>query len=182
MVPNNSFKPTAGVGPVIEQPSRAGGGLIQVLGTMDEFSLAQYAPDGEILATGNLSVSQLSPRWLDLCSDLLNTYGPVFSRSMRSTLERFSIECAAPICHFKVDGSILYPTVLLVSSAEANHRQAVAHFVAQLSSDTPFTAPDRFPAFLVLNTFAPGIDENEGAALFQQAYHFAGAYFIWAGA
>jgi hypothetical protein len=30
--PNNSFKPTAGVGQLTNQPSRAGGGLIQVLG------------------------------------------------------------------------------------------------------------------------------------------------------
>ena len=31
LVPNNSFKPTAGVGQLTNQPSRAGGGLIQVL-------------------------------------------------------------------------------------------------------------------------------------------------------
>jgi hypothetical protein len=31
LVPNNSFKPTAGVGQLIKQPSRAGGGLILVL-------------------------------------------------------------------------------------------------------------------------------------------------------
>ena len=31
-MPNNSFKPTAGVGQPIDQPSPAGGGLIQVLG------------------------------------------------------------------------------------------------------------------------------------------------------
>ena len=32
--PNNSFKPTAGVGQLTKQPSRAGGGLIQALGAV----------------------------------------------------------------------------------------------------------------------------------------------------
>jgi hypothetical protein len=38
-LPNNSFKPTAGVGQLIKQPSRAGGGLILVLGAMNRFRL-----------------------------------------------------------------------------------------------------------------------------------------------
>jgi hypothetical protein len=33
---NNLFKPTAGVGQLIKQPPRAGGGLIQVLGTSND--------------------------------------------------------------------------------------------------------------------------------------------------
>ena len=39
MGPNNSFNPTAGVGQLIKQPSRAGGGLILVLGPMKSIAL-----------------------------------------------------------------------------------------------------------------------------------------------
>ena len=149
---------------------------------MDTFSLAHYAPDGELLGSDSFSTGQLSPRWLGVCGDLLDTHGPIFSRSMGSTLERFSIECAGPICYFKVGGTVLYSTVLLAASTAATREQSLAHFAAQLAVGAPFAAPDRFPAFLVLNTFAAGIDESDCAALFQLAYHFAGAYFSRLGA
>jgi len=144
---------------------------------MDTFSLAHYAPDGELLGSADFSTDQLSPRWLGVCGDLLDACGPIFSQSMGSTLERFSIECAGPICYFKVGGTVLYSTVLLSESAAANRKHSLAHFTAQLPSDAPFSAPDRYPAMLVLSTFAPDIDESDRAALFQLAYHFAGAYF-----
>jgi hypothetical protein len=101
---------------------------------------------------------------------------------MGSTLEHFSIECAGPICYFKVGGTVLYSTVLLTASTAATREQSLAHFADQLAAGTPFSTPDRFPAILVLNTFAPGIDESDRAALFQLAYHFAGAYFTRLGA
>jgi hypothetical protein len=51
VAPNNSFKPTAGVGQLTKQPSRAGGGLILVLGprTYRRISL-QTAASSQILA------------------------------------------------------------------------------------------------------------------------------------
>ena len=149
---------------------------------MDTFSLSHYAPDGELLGSAEFSISQLSPRWLSVCGDLLDAYSPVFSRSMGSTLERFSIECAGPICYFKVGGAVLYSTILLATSAAATREQSLAHFRGQLAQDASLAAPEHFPAFLVLDTFAPGIDESDRAALFQLAYHFAGAYFSRFGA
>ena len=146
---------------------------------MDTFSLAHYAPDGELLGSADFSPDQLSSRWLEICRDLVDAGGPVFSRSMSSPLERFSIDCAGPICHFKVNGTVLFSTVLLASASAANYQQSVAHFSAQLTSGTSLQIPSHFPAFLVLNTFAPGIEEADREALFQLAYHFASAYFSW---
>ena len=149
---------------------------------MDTFSLSHYAPDGELLGSADFSISQLSPQWLAVCGDLLDACGPVFSRSMGGTLERFSIECAGPICHFKVGGTVLYSTMLLTDSAATTREQSLAHFRRQLAHGASIAAPERFPAFLVLDTFAPGIDEPDRAALFQLTYHFAGAYFSRFGA
>ncbi len=52
----------------------------------------------------------------------------------------------------------------------------LANFRGKLAQIASFAAPKSFPAFLVLDTFAPGIDEPDRAALFQLTYHFAGAY------
>lgn len=149
---------------------------------MDTFSLAHYAPNGELLGSHDFSTDQLSQRWLDVCGHLLDAHGPVFSQSMGSTLERFSIECAGPICHFKVGGTVLFSTVLLTTTAVATRDQSLAYFAAQLGASAPFVAPCHLPAFLVLNTPAPEIEESDCAALFQLAYHFAAAYFSRYGA
>jgi hypothetical protein len=45
LVPNNSFKPTAGVGQLIKRPPRAGGGLIFVLGAPKQL----HMQDGQFL-------------------------------------------------------------------------------------------------------------------------------------
>ena len=144
---------------------------------MHTFSVSHYAPDGEQLGSADFAIDQLSPRWLAICGELLDAYGLVFSRSMGSTLERFSIECAGPICYFKIGGTVLYSTVLLVSSAAASCKDSVAHFCGQFSQDVAIAIPENFPTFLVLDTFANGVEDNDRAALFQLAYHFAGAYF-----
>jgi len=146
---------------------------------MEAFSVAHYAPDGELLGRSDLEVEQLSGLWLGICRDLIDSSGPVFDRSMGGTLERFSIECAGTICRFKANGVVLFSTVLITSAAAANLQQTLSYFAAQLDPGATFEAPVRFPALLVLNTFAPGIDEDDRAALFQLAYHFAAAHFSW---
>ena len=149
---------------------------------MYAFSVAHYAPDGELLGQSDLELDQLSSRWLGICHDLIDAAGPMFERSLGGTLERFSIECAGAICRFKVDGVVLYSAVLVASAAATNLQQTLTYFASQLDPGAPFEVPAGFPAFLVLNTFAPGIDDDDRAALFELAYHFAGAHFSWLGA
>jgi hypothetical protein len=59
--PNNSFKPTAGVGQLklISQPSRAGGGLILVLGTMKLITASDIQHVLNQWAQGELSESEV---------------------------------------------------------------------------------------------------------------------------
>ncbi|MBD7923163.1 hypothetical protein [Xanthomonas bonasiae] len=130
----------------------------------------------------DLDANQLSARWLGVCRDLIDAAGPVFDRPLGSTLERFSIDCAGPICRFKANGLPVYSAVLITNGATANCQQTLSFFSGQLEAGAPFEAPAHFPAFLVLNTLALGVAESDRAALFQLAYHFAGAYFSWSGA
>lgn len=146
---------------------------------IETFSVVHYAPDGEILGQSDLTIDQLSARWLNVCHDLIDAAGPVFDGSMGSTMERFSIECAGAICRFKVSGVVLFSAVMVTSAAASNSQQTLSWFANQLHPGAPFDVPARFPVVLVLDTFAAGIAESDAAALFQLVYHFAGAYFSW---
>lgn len=85
------------------------------------------------------------------------------------------------IYRFKINGVVLFSAVMLPSVAAANFQQTLSYFATQLDPASPSEVPARFPAVLVLNTFASGINESDAAALFQLVYHFAGAYFSWSG-
>ena len=71
MGPNNSFKPTAGVGQLIKQPSRAGGGLILVLGPILRVLFVLIA----CLLASSLSVAKASgTSWDARAHDAGETY------------------------------------------------------------------------------------------------------------
>jgi len=149
---------------------------------VEKFRVAHYAPDGELLGSAEFDLAQLSSRWMAACSDLIEANGgPVFARSLGSTLEHFTIESAPGFCSFKVSGVTLFHAVLLTGS-EGNTPALLAHFGGLLHQPVESLAPPHYPAALVLNTLAPGVSEQDREAMFQLAYHFAGAYFIWAGA
>ena len=153
-----------------------------MLGALDTFLVAHYAPDGELLGSAALSLEQLSSRWLAVCSDLIESSGgPVFARPLGGTLAHFTVECAPGFCYFKVSGVTLFHAVLLRGTG-GNSPSLLAHFAGLIRQPAESLAPASYPAALVLNTFAPGVAEQDREAMFQLAYHFAGAYFSWAGA
>ena len=56
----------------------------------DAFHVAAFAPDGELQGTGVWQLSQLSPRWLAVCGNLLRQ-GNVFHASPGGALAHLSI-------------------------------------------------------------------------------------------
>jgi hypothetical protein len=149
---------------------------------METFRVAHYAPDGELLGTAEFLPEQLSSRWLAVCSNLIEINGgPVFAQSMGGTLQHFAIECAPGFCYFKVSGVTVFHAVLLTGS-EGNTPALLAHFGNLVRLPVKSLAPHHYPAALVLDTLSPGVSEQDREAMFQLAYHFAGAYFTWAGA
>jgi hypothetical protein len=133
-----------------------------------------------MLGSAEFGLAQLSTRWLEACSNLIETSGgPIFARALGGSLERFSIECAPGMCSFAVSDIPLFHSVLL-TSGQGNSPALLSHFGALLGQESEQLAPPHYPAALLLNTFAPGVSEQDREAMFQLAYHFAGAYFSWA--
>jgi hypothetical protein len=165
--PNPSFKRDA-----LRAP------LNLTLGAMEAFTVAQYAPDGESLGSSVLAVSQLSPKWLGVCASLIESHGPVFSESMGSTLSHYHVECAAGLCYFKVHGEVLYIGAIIAGSSAVQDSALLQLFAERVHQPPELFAHEERPLFLVVNTFAPDITEEDRHAMFQLAYHVAAAHFI----
>ena len=143
---------------------------------MVEFLVYHYAPDGELLGRAQFNADNLSRRWVAFCDELLVACGPVFAQRLEGALSHFSIEGAGPICRFSVRSNVVYSCILL-SMADASRRDSsIAWFVGQLRSSEGFFAPDRIPAFLVLDTLSPETEEHDREPLFELARHYAAAY------
>jgi hypothetical protein len=161
---------------------------------MDSFATHHFAPDGESLGSGQIEISQLSPRWLVVCASLLGDNGPIFEQSMGSTLERYRIKCTAGICHFSVSGApSLYAVVIPPGNGVQgagllntfiNHIGASQTIQQQCANVSCFQAAlaaiTDWPAFIVVNWFNSEIPESDQEAIFQLALHFAAAYLQFA--
>lgn len=151
-------------------------------GDVNPLLIHEYAVDGALLYSGQLARDKLSARWVQLWRDLLDARGPVFACSLGSTLTRFSVDSVPGICHFKVDDTVVYIAAVLPSDTAENYQTSLGHFAGLLDSRAHFHPPERCPAFLVLNLEQADIAAVERDALFELAYHYAGAYLDWIGA
>lgn len=160
---------------------------------MESFTAYHFASDGESLGSRLLEASQLSPRWLAVCSELLADNGPVFECSMGSTLEHYRIKCTAGIVHFSVSNA---PALFAAIVPDQPHVQAEAvltTFATHVGALTPVkqqcpdvasfqraiaAIPER-PAYVVLNWFNAEVPEPDQEAIFQLSLHFAAAYLRW---
>lgn len=144
---------------------------------MDSFTLQHFAFDGEILGSSELKFSQLSEKWLKLCSELLDYHGPVFGTYLGSTLNHFHVKCTAGFCCFSVHNQVLYVAALLSSGSSEQNSKLIGLLSSQFGHTFPITHTE--PALLIVNLLNEEISENEQHAMFQLAYHFAAAYFCW---
>jgi len=144
---------------------------------MDTFEVTLVAPDGKVLESASLQVSQLSRKWLDVCDCLLDG-GPILSMTFGGTLSHWHIDCAAGLVYLKVHGKVALAGALLESTSTQND-QLLRLFEERTSLRTGGLALDRRPHFLALDTFAAEVSDDESLAVFQFSYHFAAAYFRW---
>ena len=144
---------------------------------MDAFAIACFAPNGELLGSSELQVSELSSKWLGVCTELIEAGGPILDESMGSTLSDYRIKCTAGLCHFTVSGQLLYVAAIFPRSADEQNAQLMRVFTQQLGRTFPVDASG--PLFLVVNLLKQDVPEADSAAMFQLAYHFAAAYLKW---
>lgn len=154
------------------------------------FVVHHFAFDGEELGTATIDLSKLAERWLTAADNLLDG-GPIFTRTLGSTLDHYEIKCTAGICEFLVSGAPVFFGILLPSDVEEQNQKLLEVFAAQLSSSVPVKEAccdiagflddialikDR-PACIVINWFNVDVAPRDQEAMFQFVYHFAAAYF-----
>lgn len=154
------------------------------------FVVHHFAFDGEKLGTATIDPLELSERWLAVADDLLSD-GPIFSRTLGSTLDHYEIKCTAGIFEFLVSGAPAFFGVLLSSDVEEQNQKLFEVFAAQLSSSLPvknecsdtacfiesMASIKERPACIVINWFNADVAPRDQEAMFQFVYHLAAGYF-----
>ncbi len=146
---------------------------------METFTVTHYAPDGELFGSSALKYSELSTKWLRICTDLIDSYGPIFDQSMGSTLSHYRIKCTAGLCHFSVNGHIVFIGAMLPPSVEPQNIDLLQTLSSQVGR-TFSVSPSR-PHFLVVDLLEVRVPEGDRHAMFQLSYHLAAAYLLWRG-
>ena len=157
---------------------------------IESFSVHHFAFDGEALGSHSFQVAQLSPRWLGVCSALLEANGPVFDQNMGSTLEHYQLKCTGGICHFSVSSAPALFAAIVPSPNQMQSEAVLSTFAAHVGSFPlvkqqcknvaaflhAIAAVSDRPALIVVNWFNAEVQEQDQEAIFQLALHFAAAY------
>lgn len=98
---------------------------------------------------------------------------------MGSTLSHWDVEFAAGLCYFKSNDEVAFIAAMLAGRNASQDESLLKLFAARISlAPQDFNGQGR-PACFLLDTFSPNVSEGDGHAIFQLAYHLAGAYFCW---
>src|SRR4051794_24869124 len=61
----------------------------------DQFAVAAYLPNGELVGTGTWQLSSLSPKWIGVCEGLLEARGPNFETDLDGPLRHLRLKCTS---------------------------------------------------------------------------------------
>jgi hypothetical protein len=145
---------------------------------MKTFGLVHCAMDGELLGTSTLQASTLSQKWLAYCDGLLSG-GPIVSTHLDGPLASWSLECAAGKCNFRIGDHLVYACAILREGADLQNQQLLDSLASPVWQRVLVHASDERPLVIVANFFPEDISNEDSAAMFQFAYHFAAAYLKW---
>ena len=158
----------------------------------DAFSIAAFAPDGELQGTGVWRLSQLSPRWLAVCADLLRK-GDAFHAPLSGALSHLSVKLTsgngAGLGMFFVNENLATSTAYFRGENSKAEAQVLDMLLDSLrstplvrvatSSSRPFEAfrtLSQRPLNVVVPWGSSEISEADHRLVRELSNHFAGAY------
>jgi len=160
----------------------------------DGFAVRIFYADGGPPESGERRISDLSPKWMAICDDLLAGYGPVMKHNMGSTLSHFDIAMAGPMVELLAFGQTCFRLAISLGSGSEQDRATVSQFrglwtgLVQSAGNTVDTAAMRLldgaateRCVLVLDACQPA-DDGQKLALAQLGEHLAAAYFKYCAA
>ncbi len=161
---------------------------------MKSYKTHIFYPDGRVPESGTQDISALSAKWLRVCAELLNHYGPVMDHNMGSTLSHFTIRMGGPIGELLIHGMTCFKFAISIGTGSEQDRATVNHFMdsfSRLCEACKATPEDKAVALigqaadhttcLFLDLCNPKIDPDQKGAMFQLGNHMAGAYIQYCG-
>ncbi len=156
----------------------------------DTFALHIFYPDGGPPDSAEKKISELSPKWLGICADLLAHYGPVMNHNMGNALSHFDVRMGGPTVHLLAFEHLCYQVAISRGSGSEQDRAAVSQFKTLLEKAVEIAGKvvDRAviavldeasctQSALVFDMCQPAVDENQKHALADLGVHLAGAYY-----
>lgn len=154
----------------------------------DNFAIHCFYADGGLPDSGSRRISDLSPKWLAICDDLLAAHGPVLKHNMGSTLSHFDIAMAGPMIELNAYGQPGFVLAITLGTGSQQDQATVLKFREDWSRLVESAGKKIHPAgVIVLNQatreqsilildLCPSLEEDQKLALLQFGEHLAGAY------
>ena len=159
----------------------------------ETFAIHIFYPDGGPPESAEKKISELSPKWLGVCADLLAHYGPVMNHNMGGTLPHFDIRMGGPTVHLMAHKHLCYQLAISRGSGSEQDRAAVSQLEVLLEKAVEIAgkAVDRAaiavldeapctPSVLIFDMCERAVDEDQKHALAELGVHLAGAYYQYA--
>lgn len=139
-----------------------------------------FFPDGGAPERAEIAEAQVSDRWLSVCGDILDNYGPVFRLNMGSTLAHFDIHLAGPIGRLLVHGIACYEVAISRGTNSEQDKSAVNWFrdffckACEVQKSEPseealsvFTVVSEVPSVMLFDYCNPQISDDQKVAIVQ---------------
>jgi hypothetical protein len=160
----------------------------------DVFAIHVFYADGGPPESGERRISELAPKWIGICDDLLAHHGPVMRHNMGSTLSHFDIVMAGPMLELLAFGQACFRLAISLGTGSEQDQATVLEFCKIWSRLVESAGNKVNPvatgildqaatkqSVLVLDTAQPA-DKADKLALAQLGQHLAAAYFKWCAA
>lgn len=154
------------------------------------FKIHFFYPDGGPPESGEQLIDGLSEKWLKICNDLLEHYGPVINHNMGSTLSHFDIRMGGPIGTLLVNGNTCFEFAISLGQISKQDRATTNHFKNILLKTREITSTpisesalnivemaNNYSTLLLFDSVNTEVNENDKEALIDLGVHLAGAYF-----
>ena len=155
--------------------------------------VAAFGFDGELVGLARRNTSELSPKWIEKCEQLLIQEGETFKASFGKTLEHIEVHLASEsglgLGTFYVNGHVFLSTAYLTGKNRDEEGKVIGMFIESLrrvervrlaNGSEPFetmrTLRER-PLHIAVFWADPAISAQDEELAKELSMHFAAAYF-----
>ena len=153
------------------------------------FDVHVFFPDGSAPESSLVRKRALSSKWLAICEDLYNNYGPIFRHNMGSTLSHFDVTMAGPIGELIVSDIKCFDLSVCDGSDSEQNAATIDHFSEKLVESIRLTGSElsaeatralqksrAVPSLLLFDYCREEVSDDLKMAIVELGYHLVAAY------